>query len=223
MRHHTVKQGDCLESIAHHYGMDWNSLWNLSDNAKLKKLRKDPNLLYPGDIVYVPELTVRGESADTGARYRFVRKHTPSKLHVQLLENGEPLADKPYNLQVNAKAEDGQTDGYGEIAFEIHPEARQGLLTVTETGRKYILELGCLGPPEEVAGYQARLQNLGYYEGKIDGIAGEGTANAIASFQRDSGLRDTGSADGKTLSPSKLSVDSGRGRGQRPVNPTASR
>lgn len=199
MHRHVVKLGECVESIAERYGFSWKSLWNLGDNADLKKLRQDPNLLYPEDVVCVPELRVREESAGTEARHRFKCKNSPSKLNIQLLENGNPLADEPYNLLIDGQMQTGQTDGNGEIDVKIHPTARQGHLTLTESGKKFILELGHLGPLEEVTGYQARLENLGYYQGRIDGIAGEATAKAIASFQRDNDLEDTGKADQETL------------------------
>jgi len=47
---------------------------------------------------------------------------------------------------------------------------------------------------------QNRLSKLGYYRGPIDGVMGEGTRKAISRFQRDSGLRVTGSLTGPTLS-----------------------
>jgi hypothetical protein len=39
---------------------------------------------------------------------------------------------------------------------------------------------------------QAALSHAGYYQGPIDGIVGPGTSAAIAAFQRDNGLRVTG-------------------------------
>jgi hypothetical protein len=199
MHQHVVKLGECLESIAERFGFSWESLWNSGDNADLKKLRHDPNLLYPGDIVFVPGQLVREESAKTGARHRFKCKNSPSKLNIQLLENGDPLANEPYKLLIDGQFQTGQTDVKGKIQVEIHPSTRKCHLTLTKSDKKFILQLGYLGPLEEVTGYQARLQNLGYYQGRIDGIAGKATVKAIASFQRDNDLDDTGKADQETL------------------------
>ena len=42
---------------------------------------------------------------------------------------------------------------------------------------------------------QVRLKHLGYYVGKVDGINGPRTSNALASFQRNNGLMATGNYD----------------------------
>lgn len=42
---------------------------------------------------------------------------------------------------------------------------------------------------------QMRLKHLGYYVGKVDGINGPRTSNALASFQRNNGLMATGHYD----------------------------
>ncbi|MCQ4022034.1 MULTISPECIES: spore cortex-lytic enzyme [unclassified Ruminococcus] len=52
---------------------------------------------------------------------------------------------------------------------------------------------------EEVTAIQTKLQELGYYNGKIDGIFGSGTKEALVSFQRDNALSSDGIAGAKTL------------------------
>lgn len=46
---------------------------------------------------------------------------------------------------------------------------------------------------------QSRLRELGYYRGPVDGDFGRGSRAALARFQRDRGLRPTGSLDERTL------------------------
>ena len=41
---------------------------------------------------------------------------------------------------------------------------------------------------KEVSDIQSRLQSLGYYTGKIDGIYGIATKNAVVNFQKANGL-----------------------------------
>ena len=65
MPSYTVKQGDCFMSIAAANGFLWDILWNHGDNATLKQLRKDPNVLFPGDTIVIPDKTQRIESAAT--------------------------------------------------------------------------------------------------------------------------------------------------------------
>ena len=60
-----VGAGDCLSSIAFEHGFPWEILWNHPDNAELKSLRKDPNVLLEGDIVSIPDLGRKEVSAPT--------------------------------------------------------------------------------------------------------------------------------------------------------------
>jgi peptidoglycan hydrolase-like protein with peptidoglycan-binding domain len=46
---------------------------------------------------------------------------------------------------------------------------------------------------------QQALARQGYYQGPIDGIVGHGTQAAIAAYQRDNGLRVTGTINGGLL------------------------
>jgi hypothetical protein len=58
---------------------------------------------------------------------------------------------------------------------------------------------GGLAPEEIISNVQSALQELGYYNGPIDGLIGDLTRAAIASFQRDNGLEVTGAIDEATL------------------------
>ncbi|MGB9698788.1 MAG: LysM peptidoglycan-binding domain-containing protein [Thermodesulfobacteriota bacterium] len=59
MPEYTVKQGDCLSSIGEKYGIFWEKIWNQPKNDKLKEKRKNPNILYPGDVIFIPD-TIKG-------------------------------------------------------------------------------------------------------------------------------------------------------------------
>lgn len=65
----------------------------------------------------------------------------------------------------------------------------------------------------EVTQIQQRLQELGYNPGKVDGIYGTQTQNAVISFQRDYGLADDGIAGPKTLEALGLTGGGGSGGG----------
>lgn len=59
-----------------------------------------------------------------------------------------------------------------------------------------IIQRGAVG--DDVIELQARLQNIGYYRGKIDGVYGWGTYWALRNFQKDFGLPIDGLAGGTT-------------------------
>ncbi len=82
MTDHPVEAGECLHAIAVRYGFFWETLWNLPENAELKKLRKGPESLEPGDVVHIPDLREKVSKCPTNNSYRF-RKKTKDCLGLQ--------------------------------------------------------------------------------------------------------------------------------------------
>ena len=54
-------------------------------------------------------------------------------------------------------------------------------------------------PDQVIADVQAALQDLGYYDGDVDGILGPSTQDALAAYQADNGLYETAAIDQATL------------------------
>ena len=48
-----VMQGDSISSLAMQAGLSWETVWHDVKNAELKALRKNPNVLMPGDMVFL--------------------------------------------------------------------------------------------------------------------------------------------------------------------------
>jgi len=63
-------------------------------------------------------------------------------------------------------------------------------------------KMGSVGT--EVTEIQQKLADLGYYSGKVDGIFGSGTKNAVIAFQKDNGLKADGIAGKNTLAALKI-------------------
>lgn len=198
MPNHEVRQGECIFSIAKIYGFFWEKIWNHPNNAQLKQSRQDPNILYPGDVVFVPEKEEKQESCATEQRHRFRKKGTSAMLRIQLLDDDEPRADESYVLEIDGQLFSGTTDGDGRLEHPILPDARKGRLLVGEAQEEYILKLGYVDPIDEVSGVQARLNNLGFDCGEVDGVLGPRTEAALREFQRKYELTETGEADEAT-------------------------
>lgn len=63
---HTVAQGETLTRIAKkHKFASWKTLYESPDNADFRALRKDPNIIYPGDQLIIPDKEPRFFSVAT--------------------------------------------------------------------------------------------------------------------------------------------------------------
>src|SRR6266446_4614155 len=86
-----VQDGDCVSSIAFAHGFFWETLWNDGKNSSLKEKRKDPNILKAGDMMHIPERTLKEESCATEQKHKFKLKGVPAKLRLRLVkEKKEP-------------------------------------------------------------------------------------------------------------------------------------
>ncbi|WP_437483758.1 peptidoglycan-binding protein [Sorangium sp. So ce1014] len=205
MAKHVVRAGDCIESIADAHGFYWEVVWNHPDNAALRKLRGDPVTLVPGDEVFVPPLRAKAVECATEARHTFRRKGVPSKLRVQLLDlAGRPRGGVDYALTIESDERTGSTDGDGWMDEWLPPRARKATLKIPPRGDEpeetYELEIGHLRPADDLEGIQARLRNLGWYEGPLNGELDGPTAEALQAVQAAEGLVPTGELDDDTRS-----------------------
>jgi hypothetical protein len=197
---YVVKQGDCLSSIAHKYGLLSETVWNDPNNRELKDSRKDSEVLLPGDVVYVPDPVARKESGGTETRHRFRRKGVPLVLRLQLLDlEGDPRSGLPYALDIDGKVIEGSTDSDGQIEEYMSPSAKKAELEIKDGDivEKFKLQLGGLDPIEEDSGLIQRLTNLGYSCSEETSV-GEITTEALRAFQKANDLEETGSVDDAT-------------------------
>jgi N-acetylmuramoyl-L-alanine amidase len=199
MPFHTVKQGECLSSIAERYGFaDYHTIWNHPENADLKRRRPDPNILFPTDRLFVPEKTMREEPAQSGKRHGFVLRRSKVQLDLVLQFDGEPLANKNYSLTVGLRQHKGTTDEQGKLTEPIKVGVETAVLRLDDPVVEWELRIGHLDPTTEVSGVQGRLNNLGHPCGKVDGVVGARTRAALRQFQSRHGLKPTGAIDAAT-------------------------
>ena len=195
MPNHVVEQGDCLSSIGAKYGFFPLTLWNHAENAELKELRKDPNVLLEGDVVVIPEKTIKEESCATEQKHKFKKKGTPAKIKIRLMLDDEPRKNEPYKLNIDGKwIKDGKTDGDGYLECSVPAEAKSGELRVgSGTDMQiYQLGLGTLDPVNTESGAEDRLKGLGYgiEEGELE--------SALKAFQEKEKLNASGALDAAT-------------------------
>lgn len=188
---HRVRQGESTTSLAYEHGLFWQTVWNHPQNAELRRLRSHHNILCPGDEIFIPDPEPKTVAAATEKRHRFVRKGVPEKLNLQFLDlEGNPCANAPYLLTIDGKHTRGNLDDQGWLRVPIPPNARHGRVEVGQSGELAAcdLDLGELDPITETTGVQARLKNLGLYDGPIDGETCDDLRRAIAAFREKTGL-----------------------------------
>ncbi len=186
MKKHQVKQGDCVSSIAEENGFFWQTIWDHPENKDLKELRKDPNILFPGDVVTVPDKQPKEVSEPTNQVHKFRVKNAPAKLRLRILKDGEPRKGEPFVLTIDGEEKErGTIPADGNIRLSIPPRAKKGKLTIGEglSQEVYKLNLGYLDPINTISGVKARLSNLGFDCGEPDNQMDEQTIEAILDFQ----------------------------------------
>ena len=192
-----VKQGDCIFSIAFARGFFADTIWNHPNNKDLKEKRKDPNVLMPGDTVFIPDKRLREYSEATNQVYKYKCKNTPKQLQIQFIEYDKPVKEMEYTIKIDGVESKGKTDGEGWVKQSIKPDAKSAKLVFAD-GSECELKLGNLDPAEEVAGTQGRLNRLGFYEGPIDGKLTDEMKEIIKLFQQSNDLKATGEVDAQT-------------------------
>jgi len=199
--YYTVKQGENLDLIAVCFGFaDCQPIYDHPNNAELKGDRDNPDVLYPQDRVFIPELRLREEPCATDQLHSFTMKGPKKMLRVAVQDSdGNKLTGVPYELTIEATPRcaprfrdtpkqvlKSQIDSSGVVECPIPINASSATLKVGSM--VWYLRIGDLNPGSDtlddgVSGIQARLKNLGFDPGPIDGMSGPLTQSAIRAFQ----------------------------------------
>lgn len=203
-KQYSVKEGDCISSIAYEHALFPDTIWKDPKNSELKNKRKNPNSLLPGDVVFVRDKEEKEESCACEQKHRFRRKGVPAKLKTQILIGELPCENEDYVLDIDGAISRGKTDADGNVEITIPPNAKRGRLIIND--EEFELTLGTIDPIEEKQGVIQRLENLGFYEvAEDDDTDSEDSEDedpyveAIKLFQESVGLEPTGEADQQTL------------------------
>jgi hypothetical protein len=198
----TIKQGECLMTIALAKGFDPQTIWDHPDNAELKELRHTYQALLAGDRLVIPDLEEKEVAVSTDTVSHFKLNVGSVKLRLRLTRHNQARADEAFELMIDGAAAPitGTTDGDGWIDQAIPADATRATLKLRDGVESYTLNLGHLDPHDSPAGIQQRLRSLGFYFGRVDGEIGDVTAAALRRFQTAKDLGVSGEADDATVS-----------------------
>ena len=194
--YYTVKQGDHISSIAQEHGFsDYHAIWDHAKNLALKKKRQNPNVLFPGDVLFIPDREIREETCQTDKRHKFVLRKPVLRLRLVLEDLYEkPIANAKCLLIVGGESRDVTTDGHGKIDAIIPTTTQQSMLVIRDPQTPFNdvaipIQIGHLDPVEEPSGQVSRLGNLGYYLLPSDQVDTIELDSATQEFQCEHGLK----------------------------------
>ncbi len=191
-----IRAGDCITSVADAHGHFWKTVWDHGENAELRRVRQDPNVIRVGDKLHVPEIEPKNENGPTEKRHRFRKLGVPAMFRVQLLRGKKPRAGLKFTLMIDAAWHQGETDAEGQIAVPLAPGAQSAtlLLHTADGDERLEFSLGHTEPVETIEGVQQRLRNLGLLS-ETTGEVDAAMAGAAALFQRRMGVEPNGLMD----------------------------
>lgn len=194
---HKVSQGEWMTKIAARYGIvNWKQvIWQHPENAKLA-LCRDPNILFPGDRVFIPAPKQKELECGTDQSHSFVleTEHDEFRLTVKDADD-KPIRDESYVLQIGNQVFKGTTDGDGGInASNVLPfgSSHDGSIEFPRLCIVIPITVGSLNPHQEgsepsyddgVSGIKMRLYNLGFNPGDMDSDDDEEFRQAVEMFQ----------------------------------------
>ena len=177
-----IRQGDYLDRLAFLHGFVAKEVWEHPKNEHLRK-RRDPNILYPGDVMWIPRKRAEGRSvtAKQGNPYQAQLPTTNVKLRfisdIGAIENTEVTVHLPPSPPVKLS-----TDGDGVVSLTVPvnlPLVRMQVHSKPE--QEFTVLIGHTDPVDTWSGSCKRLAALGYLDVAVKDVSAGGVAAAAAA------------------------------------------
>jgi hypothetical protein len=198
LKPYVICQGDYLSKLADQFGFDADAVWNDPQNADLKKLRPNPNILFPSDVLQVPGAapTVTHDLT-TGATNTFTRN--PPTVVITVKFTDDSLASQPYTVQELAELTGLTTDASGTLSFTAPVTLEIATVVFTASGTTCPINVGHLDPIDTLSGIFHRLRHLGFVD-ISDSVDLDTIRMALRDFKR-------AQAGGSSASPDSTDGD----------------
>lgn len=187
---HVVQQGEHLSSIASQNGFqDFSVIWDHPGNAELKQLRVNPNVLLPGDTVFIPDKETKDVLGETTKRHTFKLAAKPLMLRLVLKDAYEkPIGNAPCDLFIDGQKTTVTSSAEGRIEQRIVASTTSATLVVGTEETPYkddplSIGIGQLDPLDTLTGQASRLNNLGYFAGTPETADDAQFQSALQEFQ----------------------------------------
>jgi N-acetylmuramoyl-L-alanine amidase len=205
---HVVRSGEHLTGIASQFGTTVAVIWDDPANASLRRRRPNPEILAPGDVVYIPQTERKWLPVQIGTENRFVG--TPLRVTVKVVLLGQdrkPLANR-FLTAVPPSDTPLMTDGSGLLVCSVDVALKILEVTVDGANVRFQIRVGHLDPIDTDTGLASRLRHLGHggdeeehvmardwLSGSAAELRAHALARSVASFQRTNGQPGDGQVD----------------------------
>src|SRR3954454_24743842 len=110
-----VQQGDCLSSIAASWGFsDYSEIYMDGANTAFREKRPNPNIIFPGDLLVIPDRGVKDATCPTDQRHRFVMMQPKVFFRICLKDDlHQPYRNTRYQLKSGNRIYQDVTDSEG--------------------------------------------------------------------------------------------------------------
>jgi N-acetylmuramoyl-L-alanine amidase len=192
---HTVKQGETLSRIAKQYGFATAAkIYDDPNNQDFRQQRSNPDVIYPGDKVFIPEKIPASFIVATNQKHTFRVKREKEIYRTRIRledESDDSLAGHKAILVMGDEALESkiETDGFVEWKLPkliVHSAKIQLFIDDGHSDKithEIDVEIGSLDPISEGSGVQARLNALGFHCGEVDDKLRKKSEQAIKEFQ----------------------------------------
>jgi hypothetical protein len=206
LKPYIVRPGDYLTQLAYRFGFNADEVWQDAKNAKLKDLRPNPDILVPGDILFIPDAPAENLPIQSGTTNPYVADVPHVEVVLIFMEGDKPMANEPCEIgglgEADPTASPPSTDGDGKLTLNVPVLVREvSVRFPKKRNRDYLFHVGDMDPITETSGVRKRLCNLGYLPRVPDDTTEEDDEHlkqVLAFFQSNNGLNPTGEIDDPT-------------------------
>jgi len=198
LKPYVVRQGDNLTCLAFRRGFDAETVWNDPKNDDIRAMREDMDVLYPGDLLFLPDSAAASVSlsAQTGNNYGAnVPKIT---LRIAFEDDDGAYAGEDFVVVGVDPPLELTTDGEGVAVFEIPYTTKSPKVIFPARKEAYVVDVGHLDPVTTKSGVQQRLRLLGWLPHPTTAVTSDALAKTVAHYEMSEALKQFQEASGVT-------------------------
>ena len=162
MRPYVIRQGDHMRKLAVQHGFNAAAVWSDPQNARLSQQRASMDILYPGDVLLIPEPIREWWPVELGQVNRFVASIETVPIQTVICHRGALLANASYRVRELPELGELSTDARGCVRFESPATLAAATLDFEEPPLRLVLQIGHLDPADTSSGLRQRLFHLGH-------------------------------------------------------------